>query len=356
MSQSGVDGLFPYWLIFAYFAIGSLLVQDWSDHRGKILFAVGMLAICTMVGFRYQVGGDWVPYLHIFERAQYQHLLDLGKYGDIGYQAVNWAAHELGFPFWSVNLFTSIIFCWGLARFSWTTPNPWTAITIAVPYLVIVVSMGYTRQAAAIGVIMCAIAHFQKHGSLPQIAVYIFLAALFHKTAVVCLPLFFFGARGSKALNLVLLSAFSVVLFQFFLADSIDTLKRNYIESEYSSSGTLVRILLSSIPATLFLTLRNRFNFRPEEDRIWRNFSYASLMMLILYTMSPSSTAVDRIGLYLLPLEIAILTSLPSVFRHSNLLKSAVLTFSFAVQFTWLNFGTHAELWLPYRTYLSEGR
>ena len=185
------------------------------------MFVLGLFAICLMIGFRYQVGGDWIPYVHIFERAQYQDFFELGRHGDVGYQALNWTAQELSFPFWSVNLVTGLIFSWGLARFARSTPNPWTALVVAIPYLVIVVAMGYTRQGAAIGILMCGIADFHKKGSLTRVAVYIVLAALFHKTAVVCLPLFFFGARGSKTINITLLAAFSIVLYQFFLSDSI---------------------------------------------------------------------------------------------------------------------------------------
>jgi hypothetical protein len=302
------------------------------------------------------VGGDWAPYVHIFERAQYRNFYELGQYGDVGYQVLNWTAQRLGFPFWSVNLVTGMIFSWGLARFARSTPNPWTAVVVAIPYLVIVVSMGYTRQGAAIGILMCGIADFHKRESLARIVVYIFVAALFHKTAVVCLPLFFFGARGNRIINFALLVAFSIVLYEFFLADSLDALRHNYIESKYNSSGALIRILLSSISAVLFLTMKKHFAFSSNEERVWTNYSYASLLMLFLFTISPSSTAVDRIGLYLLPLEVAILTALPSIFKNANVMKGAVITFSLAVQFTWLNFGTHAALWVPYRTYLSEDR
>jgi hypothetical protein len=353
---SGVTALFPYWLILLYFTAGSLIVQDRSAARGTPAFVMGLLVICLMIGFRYHVGGDWIPYIHIFERAQYQDFFELGRQGDVGYQALNWSAQKLDLPFWSVNLVTGVIFSWGLARFARSTPNPWTALVVAIPYLVIVVSMGYTRQGTALGVLMCAIADFHKRGSLTRVAAYIFVAALFHKTAVACLPLFFFGARGSKPVNFALLVVFSFALYQFFLSDSLDVLERNYIESKYSSSGALIRILLSSIPAALFLMMKRRFEFSPDEERVWTNYSYAALFMLFLFAISPSSTAVDRIALYLLPLEVAILTALPSIFKHRNLVKVGVIAFSFAVQFTWLNFGTHAALWLPYQTYLSEER
>jgi hypothetical protein len=75
--------------------------------------------------------------------------------------------------------------------------------------------------------------------------------------------------------------------------------------------------------------------------------------MLVLFMISPSSTAVDRIALYLLPLEIAVFAALPSLFKERVLVKTLVIIASMMVQFTWLTFAIHAHGWLPYRTYLS---
>lgn len=352
--MSGVNELYPYWLILLYFTAGSLLVQDRSPSRGTPLFVMGLLAICLMIGLRFEVGGDWIEYAHIFNEAEYQQFSELARYGDVAYQALNWSVQKLNWPFWTVNLVTGMIFCWGLARFASSTPNQWTAVVVSIPYLVIVVAMGYTRQSAAIGVLLCGLDDFRRRGSLTRAAAYIFIAALFHKTAVICLPLFFFRAHGKTWLNIVLLAAFSVIFFQFFLADAIDGLKQNYIDSGYNSGGALIRIILISVPSLLFLSMKNKFQFSSGEQRIWTNYSFASLLMLFMFAISPSSTAVDRVGLYLLPVEVTILAAIPSISNDGLFAKASVIVFSVAVQFTWLNFGTTAAAWLPYRTYLSD--
>ena len=66
--------------------------------------------------------------------------------------------------------------------------------------------------------------------------------------------------------------------------------------------------------------------------------------------MLPSSTAVDRLALYVMPLQIAVLSRAPIVFG-ARLGTILVLSYSLAVQFVWLNFATHAKFWIPYQAY-----
>lgn len=79
------------------------------------------------------------------------------------------------------------IFVIGLAKFALRQPNPWLVL-IAVPYLIIVVAMGYTRQAAAIGLVMWGLATFDR-GRVRQFAVAVLAAVTFHFTAIAMLPL-----------------------------------------------------------------------------------------------------------------------------------------------------------------------
>ena len=77
-------------------------------------------------------------------------------------------------------------------------------------------------------------------------------------------------------------------------------------------------------------------------------FSFAALIFLFL---SPSSTAVDRLSLYLMPLQVAILSRVPFVITSRYLGAVLVALYCFAIQYVWLNFAVHAEYWLPYQIY-----
>ena len=96
---------------------------------------------------------------------------------------------------------------------------------------------------------------------------------------------------------------------------------------------------------------RRRLGFDDREHRIWRNFAFAAIGLFIMLLVFPSSTAVDRLALYVMPLQLAILPRIPGTLLGSGFGKVIVVLFAFSVQFVWLNFASHAEAWLPYQFY-----
>ena len=117
----------------------------------------------------------------------------------------------------------------------------------------------------------------------------------------------------------------------------------------------MVRLLMNSVPAAILLVWQHRFEFAKAERALWRWFAIISIALLGLLLASPSSTAVDRLALYMLPLQLVVFAHLPDVFgrrgRRNDEWVAAVLCYYAAVQFVWLNFASHAEYWLPYRFY-----
>jgi hypothetical protein len=74
------------------------------------------------------------------------------------------------------------------------------------------------------------------------------------------------------------------------------------------------------------------------------------LSMILLGVLS-SSTVVDRLSLYLMPLQIVILTRAALLGGSRLSGTAAVLTYSFSIQFVWLNFADHARYWVPYQLF-----
>ena len=307
--------------------------------------------VSLAIGFRYEVGADWPTYKFLFSYAGYADLGRALKIGDPGYQFLNWSVQRIGGEIWAVNLICGMIFAWGLYRFARTQPDPWLAFVVAVPYLIVVVAMGYTRQAVAIGILMAGLAAIARGGSVLRFALYVAAAALFHKTAVVVLPLVILAGRRNQLLNLIGGAAAFYLLYDIFLAESVEGFVRNYVESEYSSQGAMVRVAMIILPATLFLLRQDRFAFGDNERRIWRNFSLAAFALLALLFAMPSSTAVDRIALYILPLQIAVMSRLNLAYVSHNLGRVVVIGYAALVLFVWLNFAVHAAGWVPYRIY-----
>ena len=83
----------------------------------------------------------------------------------------------------------------------------------------------------------------------------------------------------------------------------------------------------------------------------WRSFSIVAFALLIALLLSPSSTAVDRIALYIIPLQIVILSRLYRIFKRPNTGKTITVLYAAMVQFTWLNLAVHSKYWVPYHFY-----
>ena len=349
--------MLPYWILFAYFAAGAAL-HPWRRTPGekvpRTYLLIGILLMTLLIGTRFQVGGDWRSYQYMFsfvEHMSFERALD---YGDPGYQAINWTVQRWNGEIWWVNLFSAAIFAWGLTRLCQNQPLPLLAVLVAVPYLIIVVAMGYTRQSIAIGVLMAGLASLGRGGSVIRFAVYVAVAALFHKTAVLVLPLVIFAGKRNRLLNIIAGAAAFFLFFDLFLAESTDQFVKNYVDTRYASQGAWIRVILILVPAAVLLIKRGRLGLAEQEEKVWRYIAFTACAMPIILIATPSSTAVDRMALYLLPLQIVVLSRVHLLFSKPRTGIAAVIFYSFLVQFVWLNLAQHSKLWVPYRSFMLE--
>lgn len=373
--------MLPYWLLFLFFALGALLSArepaqpllpamthqpgTWTHgvpparQTSMALFAVGVLLLLLMIGLRWEVGGDWTSYQTIFEQSRVIPFDQQLGLRDVGYTALNYAADYVGGGIVTVNLLAALPFALGLYRLARTQPLPWLSLAVAVPYLVIVVGMGYTRQAIAIGFLMMGIAAVLQGAGALRFSFYVLLAALFHSTAVILLPLMLFVFPTARLTNLLMILALAYGAYTLFLQEDVTRFTRNYLEAQYSSSGATIRIAQLALAALLFFVVGARsLGFDEQERKIWRNQAVVALAMVPLLLVSTSSTFVDRISLYLLPLQMVVLARLPLWITPPLLARGAVIIYAASVLFVWLNYAVHAFAWVPYQNalFVDEGR
>ena len=342
-----------YWTLFLFFAAGSVATsgREWSTHRRNPLLIVGMVVVALAIGLRYRVGADWFNYVYYVDQARRLPLGELLRLSDPGYQFVNWVAYVFDLDVWFVNLVAGSVFTWGLYQLCKSQPLPWVAASVAIPYLVIVVGMGYTRQAVALGIMMAGLAQVTRGASTVRFAVYAAFAAAFHATAVLLFPLVALSRRTNRITNFLMVLAASYFLYSAFLAENVDRYLQSYVQRGYSSQGAGIRVVMNFVAALVFWTTSKRVGFTDEERALWRNFSLASVAMLVAFFLSPSSTAVDRMALYLLPLQVVALARLPLFGQNASSGTMIVVGYMGLVEFVWLNFAQHAQYWLPYQLY-----
>ena len=134
---------------------------------------------------------------------------------------LNWLAGRNDLGIWFVNTICGGIFSYGLIAFARSQPRPWLALAVAVPYLIVVVAMGYTRQAAAIGFAMLGFVRLGQ-GSFLKFAICITLAATFHKTATLLLPLAALSSTKSRLWTAVWILATFAALYSAFLEKEVE--------------------------------------------------------------------------------------------------------------------------------------
>lgn len=341
--------MLPYWLLFLIPAVG-VFSPGMLNARSQrcVLWLIG--AVFTLaIGLRFQVGGDWAAYLGYLERGAALNFLEVFERGDPGYYLVNWLVGNLGGPIYWVNGLCGLVVMVGVIRFVLRQPLPWLALLVAVPYLIMVVAMGYTRQATALGFVLLGLVALGD-GKLRVFVVWVLIAAAFHKSAVLMIPVAALASGGNRLWIGFWVGLMTLLGGYLFLFDSADALWTNYVEADYQSSGGFIRVMMNAVPALLFVLLRNRLDLNPSESRLWWWMAVLSIVCIPLVLLS--STATDRVALYLIPIQLFVfarlhLISADLVWR--SMIVLGVVAYYALVQFVWLNFAVHSSYWLPYQ-------
>ena len=340
--------MIPYWLLFLFPVLAVLSPCKADSELRKAILVTYALFATLIVGFRYQVGGDWGAYLGHLDSTVGISLIDAMALQDPGYMAINWFSTQLGLGMAGVNLTCGALFMLGLARFCFKQPLPWLGLAIAAPYLLVVVAMGDTRQSVALGFVFWALSEW-KPGHYGRYSFLILIAALFHKSAVVMFPFLLFMDRQRLWLKFLLgIPLFLVVTF-FLWMQSFQSQWENYVEDQMQSEGGFIRLAMNLLPALIFFIFYKRFR-QFTDYNLWWIVSGLSLVFLVLEPLA--STVVDRLALYFSPIQVAVFSRLPALIRDQNsrtLVVVFIVTLYASVLWVWLNFATHREFWVPYR-------
>lgn len=354
--------MLTYWILLMFPAIAAMLGRDRGpkDPRFPVKLTppwiVFGIVLTVIIGLRYQVGGDWYNYLGHLEEARGESWASLATQSDPGYKLLNGLSLSLGWEIYGVNTVSALAFSVGLIAFCRRLPRPWLAAAVAVPYLVIVVAMGYSRQGMALGFSMLGLLALERK-AVPRFAGWIVTATLFHRSAMLLLPIAALTATRKRIWIAFWIGVIGLIAYLAFLEREASYLYTQYVERGYESQGAFIRLGMNSLAAILFLLLYKRFRMSPESISLWRWISYLSLLLMGAYFASPgSSAALDRLGLYLLPLQLVVYSYLPGVLggRNKKLWVAGILGYSVAIQFVWLNYASNVYAWLPYRNIILE--
>jgi hypothetical protein len=350
--------MFIYWaiLLLPIFAILHPVRLDSDAH--KLVFKLAGVIFIILIGLRYNVGGDWDRYISIYEYHK-NTPLDFSKFssGDYAYELIHWVSLNYLYGIYTTNLICAVIFITGLFKFCQTMPSPWLALLISINFLLIVVAMGYTRQAAAVGFLFLGLVSLMEEKKM-RFYVYIIVGALFHKTLLIMFPIGYLYINSKNEFNILHFIAFSFILlvaFKLLLLQRIEHLYYYYIEIKFhDSGGALIRVFMNFISALIFFKFRKKFKGVFHDERLWFIFSMISIVMLPAAYFY--STLIDRIAIFFIPLQLAVLSRVPLLIaskqNRSIFILGVIIVYSSAL-FVWLNYGNHSNNWIPYQNILT---
>ena len=175
---------FFYWLVLSFFSwievqISLIETKRYLHRNLKIVTFVGLI---FLVGFRWETGSDWEPYLNLFKWTYSRGFFEPDSYMDYGYVLFNNICYTINQNYSFLLIVHAIVFYLVLFKaFKVFTPNVILCIFL---YTAMYFGMvGSNRQLLALAIGFYALIQYLKGNYKTAIGLFL-LAVSFHITAV----------------------------------------------------------------------------------------------------------------------------------------------------------------------------
>jgi hypothetical protein len=344
--------MLPYWVLFSVFATGSFLYQPRPREQRTFapFFWFAGLCVALMIGLRYRVGVDWVNYVRIYNELRWEGFDDVLIRGDPLFYVTMWLFRQSGVEIWAFLLLCGVVFTAGLFAFANRQANPWLAVLIAIPFLIIAMAMSGVRQSTAIGFFFFALVALADR-SPARFLGWVLCAGACHGSAILMVPLAGLSFTRNRLQSALLLSVMAVAAY-FTLRTPFENYAQDYLQGNIESAGAFYRLVMNGIPGLIFLMFMKRFPIAPHERSFWRNMSIFTVLSFPLLQVV-SSTALDRLALYAFPLQLFVLSYVPYLITKLSsgrfLLTLGIVLYLATIQFVFLNYAINKDPYVPYR-------
>lgn len=349
-----------YWVFLGFACMMALFEQgsERVNHRVNFVWGLYTLALAVFIGLRWKTGGDWGNY---YVNLQSFYWLNVGDAAatskDVGYTFLSIFAAQFPTGIVVITMFTGIVMSIALLLFCLAQPRPWLCMSVAFPYLVVVCGMGYIRQGIALSVILIGLLALERE-RVGRYVVWVTAGALFHATALAMIPLGALASRKNRLIIIAMVAVVTLLAFRTLIGSRSDALVVNYVDADAESSGALIRAFMGALPGAIFLIFRKQFGLKGSAFLAWMALSAATVLAVPAVLFYASSTVVDRLGLYLLPVQCFVYARLPDALAKNAqqrlLFSVGILLLYITAFFTFIVYGDHAQSWVPYRFYLFE--
>lgn len=319
-----------------------------------------IILLSIFIGLRHEVGGDWNNYKLSYSYLSNQNLLEFlnakENINEVGFKFLIFLSSKISLDYYLhiTNFICAIIFVTSFIYFINKFPYKSILFFFSIPYLIIVVSMGYTRQSVAIGFLFLSLLYLNKNQNYKSFLL-ILLGSLFHKTLIFALLILII-----KNIKLIKLKTYIfpiIILFViiFFYFSMLQQLVINFLsEDKIETFGARLRLFINFMFSILYLLIRNNWDNNFFDRKI---IDICAMLMFAFFITSfiwegPIVSAFDRLSIYLYPVNIIIISNFFCRISSNNTkiffcLLLIILSYLFFI--IWANYGDYSHFWFPYK-------
>lgn len=350
--------MIPY---LAFYIILSLL-SFFKEY--KISFFIIFSFLLIFIGLKYEVGGDWINYLKLFNN-DYKNLRSIVNIKEPFFNLIILIIAKFNYFIIILNFFSGLIFLSGLFLYISIFKNKILNLTLTFPIIILIVGLGYVKQSIGLGFIFYSLYFMHKDRDIISI-IFTVIAGFFHIGAFIIIinQLIYIIVKKKIPIYHLFTLIFSL-LFIFNLLINftnngwyylfLHTI--NYLDNrtfiDYNSSGFLLR---SSIICFFCVLILNKIlvnNFNKTYIFYWiSSFTVISLSLMGLFS---SPVFADRLLYFYSFIQIFVIGNIHDFVKNQTyfvILKLLSLIFGFTILIFWLLFGFNSESWLPYNNVL----
>ena len=341
--------------IFVLLAMLGIATTEARNAR-RATYRASIVLLFAIVGFRFQVGCDWISYARMFNRQGVDGTLETAiAQREPGFFLLSELSLRVGGSLLLVNLAVTAIFFFGLHHLARRQPDPLGFLILSFPVLILNMPMSALRQAAAIGFVFFAIASLIE-GRPIRFVIYVLLGAAFHNSAFFMLALTPLWRGVIGRYNLVQIGLFAVFGALIALQSSVvEFYLDRYSKVVIDAIGAPFRLgLLAATGTAFFLFFREKWRRHFPNDYLF--VSVGSMMMIISTgLLFVDSIIADRFGYYLNPIQLIIAARIPYLIYNDSyqLLRVTPYLIATLVLIIWTQFSSLFEIcYIPYQAWL----
>lgn len=347
--------MIPYLLMLG---VPALLALTGARTSRRALLGVGFL-YWFMIGLRFEVGRDWPNYVYIYRMAKLRSLSDVLLSKEVGYGLVQRFADYADGGLILVNAISALIFCWGFFAVAGRCREPFLAICIATPLLVVASAMSAVRQAMAVGIVFFLIATWDRRSTIGKILLTV-VASLFHFSAILMMVFVALSVKTTPlvrtAIAIFVLSVLWLVLA--YAPNQLDVYTSSYVSGPrvVESEGAIVHVFPLAVSGSIYLLFLRRLEEPTSRSLLHSNLAVASIL-LIPTALFVSSVGAGRFSQYFWPIAMYVVAAVPSLMRDEGMrfmFRLGIVAASFALLIGWLVYANSSLNWLPYRSWVLE--